>query len=120
MPCKGFEHAFVGLTARMHDKVSHSAPRNLSALHSLSQAIDLSRKLGLCDFNPGDDTSDQLVVLSGPLEAPFLVPQTFHAAEVVALVFGDEAATLKPPTGYRGTHTIAYRSTKVRQQVLLV
>lgn len=49
----------------------------------------------------------------GPREAPFLTPSTFHAAEVMSMVWGDESAALVPPEGYKGEMTIAMRSTKV-------
>ncbi len=39
---------------------------------------------------------------------------TFHQSEVMSLAWGDEAAALVPPQGYRGEMTIAMRSTKVR------
>ena len=42
-----------------------------------------TQKLVLCAA-AGDDESDQLVVLCGPLRRPFLVPDTFAQAEVGA------------------------------------
>jgi hypothetical protein len=48
------------------------------------------------------------------VDAPFLTPDSFYAAEVTCAVWGDESKALVPPQGYRGEMTIAMRSTKVR------
>ncbi|KIZ02706.1 pyruvate kinase [Monoraphidium neglectum] len=59
-----------------------------------------------------------MVVLSGPVDAPFLTPDSFYAAEVTCAVWGDESKALVPPQGYRGEMTIAMRSTKVNLDLI--
>ncbi|KAF6260138.1 pyruvate kinase [Scenedesmus sp. NREL 46B-D3] len=80
-------------------------------------AVELSRKLsksaGLPQFLAGDNRSDQMVLLAGPPGDPFLDVHNFNGAQVAALVFGDESASLSQPVGYRGEHTLSMRSTKV-------
>ncbi|KAI8465728.1 MAG: pyruvate kinase [Monoraphidium minutum] len=84
----------------------------------MEAAMVIARQLGLCQSVVGDGESDQIVVLSGPQDAPFLGPDTFFASEVTALLWGDEAKALVAPQGYAGEMTIAMRSTKVNLDLI--
>ncbi|GBF99836.1 pyruvate kinase [Raphidocelis subcapitata] len=73
--------------------------------------LDITKRLGLCKCTSGH--AEQVVLMSGPRDAPFLTSSTFHAAEVLALALGDGPVARPAPTGYRGDMTLAMRSTKV-------
>ena len=104
----------------------------------LQTVLEVARRLGLL----GDDQGGQgganeasgggggqgsssgggggkVVLFTGPREAPFLAPATFHQSEVTALALGaDAAAAAAEPRGYRGDLTIAMRSTKVNLELI--
>eukprot|EP00966_Prymnesium_polylepis_P074256 1723337-Prymnesium_polylepis.1 len=69
--------------------------------------------LGIATLTPGDNMSDQVVVVQGrnsdgPVNAEDY-PNMMFSTEIV----GDEMCSLVKPTGYSGDHTLTCTSTKV-------
>jgi hypothetical protein len=86
------------------------------AMLLLLQVVEFACQLHLAEFKAGDAArGSQLVLLTGPSHQLFATDDELSELQVTAALCGggQEAAQLLQPSGYHGTDTIAYRSTKV-------
>ena len=79
----------------------------------IPKLMNTIRKLGIAKLEPGDDQADQVIVVERPGSNPMVTDTGIDGAVFKTYIVGDEATDLIKATGYEGTHTISFCSTRI-------
>ena len=86
----------------------------------IPKLMNTIRKLGIAKLEPGDDQADQVIVVERPGSNPMVTDTGIDGAVFKTYIVGDEATDLIKATGYEGTHTISFCSTRIGLENVVV